>query len=124
MNRKIDLGKILEFQRRFTKERKWEKYHTPKNLAMALSVEASELMEHFQWLTAKEAKAIMKNPAKAREVSNELADILYYLVRLADMLRVDLEEAFWEKTKENAAKYPVKLAKGNMKKYTEYKRKN
>lgn len=76
-------------------------------------------MEIFQWLSPAESKSVMTNPAKAKAVSHELADVFYYLLRIADVLGVDLEAAFWEKMKHNQAKYPVKLAKGNARKYDE-----
>lgn len=85
---------------------------------MALSVEASELVEIFQWLTPKEAKEIMHFKKGKKAVRDELADILYYLIRISDKLGVDLEEAFWEKMKDNAKKYPIKKSKGLAKKYT------
>lgn len=115
----LNAGAMLKLQRAFVKERKWEQFHTPKNLSMALAGEAAELMEIFQWLSQAESRAVMKNPEKAKAVSHELADVFYYLLRVADVLGVDLEEAFWEKMRHNAKKYPVKLSKGNAKKYNE-----
>ena len=113
----MDIEKIKEFQREFAKARDWAKFHTPKNLSMALSVEASELMEIFQWLTAEQSCSLdEKNKEK---VSEELADITYYILRIADLMNIDLEDAIWKKMKKNAEKYPVEKAKGNAKKYTE-----
>jgi len=90
----------------FAAERDWEQYHTPKNLAMALSVEVSELVEIFQWLTPEQSTAIMESGEK-EHVEEELADILIYLIRLADKLDVDLEQAVAEKIVKNGVKYPV-----------------
>ncbi|HOX58183.1 MAG TPA: nucleotide pyrophosphohydrolase [Verrucomicrobiota bacterium] len=115
----LNVGAMLKLQRAFVNERKWKKFHTPKNLSMALAGEAAELMEIFQWLGQAESKNVMKNPAKAKAVCHELADVFYYLLRLADVLDVDLEKAFWNKLAHNRAKYPVKLARGNAKKYSE-----
>lgn len=115
----LNVGAMLKLQRAFVNERKWKKFHTPKNLSMALAGEAAELMEIFQWLSAAESKSVMKHPAKAKAVRHELADVFYYLLRLADILDVDMEQAFWEKMRHNQAKYPIKLAKGNAKKYNE-----
>jgi len=113
----MDIEKIKDFQRQFAKERDWEQFHNPKNLSMALTVEASELLEIFQWLTADQSSTLdEKNKEK---VSEELADITYYILRLADTLDIDLEDAVWKKMKKNAEKYPVEKAKGNAKKYTE-----
>ncbi len=82
----LNVSAMLMRQRAFVNERKWKKFHTPKNLSMALAGEAAELMEIFQWLGQAESKNVMKNPTKARAVAHELADIFYYLLRLADVL--------------------------------------
>ena len=102
----LNVGAMLKLQRAFVNERKWKKFHTPRNLSMALAGEAAELMEIFQWLSEAESKRVMKSPDKAKAVSHELADVFYYLLRLADILGVNLEEAFWEKMRHNSAKYP------------------
>ena len=115
----LDIAGILKLQRTFVAERKWEKFHTPKNLSMALAVEAAELMEIFQWLSQKEAKQIKRDPAKNQAVTEEMADGFFYLLRLADVLQVDLGQAFQHKMAKNKAKYPVHLARGNAKKYSE-----
>ena len=111
--------KLLEMQREFVRAREWERFHTPKNLAMALAGEAGELLEIFQWLTAEESYDVPKDKKKLTALQHEIADIFYYLMRLADVLGVDMEKAFLDKMKENARKYPVKLSKGTAKKYTE-----
>jgi len=103
--------------RHFAAERDWDQFHSPKNLAMALSVEASELLEHFQWVSDAESSAL--SPETRSKVAEELADVLLYLVRLADKLDVDLAIAASEKLKVNAAKYPADKARGSSKKYSE-----
>jgi len=103
--------------RRFAAERDWDQFHSPKNLAMALSVEAAELLEHFQWLSDAESSAL--SPETRSKVAAELADVLLYLIRLADKLDVDLAIAASEKLKVNAAKYPADKARGSSKKYSE-----
>mgnify|MGYP003402241022 FL=1 len=103
--------------RAFTREREWDRYHTPKNLAMALIVEAAELAEHFQWLTAEESQS--PQDGKREQIRDELADVLIYLVELADTLDVDLAAAARDKIVKNALKYPVDKARGNAKKYDE-----
>lgn len=118
----FDINKLLELQRKFVKDRDWDTFHTPKNLCMALAGETGELVEIFQWLTPEESFEIMKDQAKATQINHELADILYYTLRIADRLNVDLEKAMVEKLKQNARRYPVKLSKGNAKKYTELKK--
>ncbi len=103
--------------RRFAAERDWDQFHCPKNLAIALSVEAAELLEHFQWMP--EADSARLSPEQHAKVREELADVLLYLVRLADRLEVDLLAAAGEKIDLNARKYPVDKARGNSRKYTE-----
>ena len=103
----------------FAKERDWDQFHSPKNLSMALIVEAAELLEHFQWMKQSESRELAKN--KLAEVEEELADILVYLVRIADQLDIDLIGAANRKMKSNAAKYPVEMVRGSSRKYTEYK---
>lgn len=119
----FNINKLLELQRKFVKDRDWDVFHTPKNLSMALAGEAGELVEIFQWLTPEESFQVMKTPSKCLQIKHELADILYYTLRIADRLDVDLEKALIEKLKQNAKRYPVKLSKGNAKKYTELKTK-
>ena len=109
----MDPNRLAARLRTFAEERDWEQFHTPKNLAMALSVEAGELLELFQWLTPEESRAITGSPMGAERVQEELADVLIYLVRLADVLGVDLEAAVETKLQLNAGKYPVDLSRGN-----------
>ena len=103
--------------RRFATARDWEQFHSPKNLAMALSVEAAELLEHFQWLRQAESAALP--PAKRTQVGEEMADVLLYLIRLADRLDVDRIAAARRKMRLNARKYPVSKSRGSSRKYTE-----
>ncbi|MEW6591056.1 MAG: nucleotide pyrophosphohydrolase [Pseudomonadota bacterium] len=104
--------------RAFAEARAWERYHTPKNLVMALSVEASELLEPFQWLSPEQSQQL--SPAQREAVRQEIADVLIYLTRLADLLDIDLLEAAADKLAINARKYPVELAHGNALKSTEF----
>ena len=103
--------------RRFSEERDWDQFHSPKNLSMALAVEASELMEHFQWLTEQKSKRL--DGKKKDSIEDEIGDVLIYLLRLSDKLGIDLLAAGDKKLTKNAAKYPVHKARGNAKKYTE-----
>lgn len=98
------LQELTHVLRRFADERDWERYHTPKNLAAALIVEAGELLEHFQWLTQEESLHL--SPEAKREVAHEVADVLIYLTRLADRLGIDMLAAASEKMGLNAQKYP------------------
>lgn len=104
--------------REFANERDWEQFHSPKNLAAALSVEAAELLEHFQWLTEAQSRALPE--ATRAKVSEELADVLLYLLQLSDKLGIDSMEAARRKLQANAAKYPVDQARGSSKKYSEF----
>lgn len=99
----------------FAAERDWEQFHNPKNLAMAVAGEAGELIEHFQWLTPEEAANLP--PATRDEVALECADVLLFLVRLADRLGIDLAQAAQKKLVLNAKKYPVEKARGKATKY-------
>jgi NTP pyrophosphatase (non-canonical NTP hydrolase) len=109
-----DLKLLRDELRAFAAERDWEQFHSPKNLTMALMVEAAELMEHFQWLTETESDHLTDETRQA--VRDELADILLYLVRLSDRLDVDLREAALHKLEKNALKYPAELVRGSAKK--------
>jgi len=104
---------------RFIAERDWERFHSPKNLAMALSVEASEIVEHFQWLTEEQSRNLP--PEKLAEVREEIGDVMIYLIELADKLGVDPVEAAKAKVEINDQKYPADLVKGKATKYTEYR---
>ena len=109
------LTELRDAMRRFAAERAWERFHTPKNLAMALSGEAGEVIEHFQWLTAEESASL---PAPVREeVALEMADVLLYLVRLGDVLDIDLAEAARRKIAINAGRYPAEQVRGRAVKY-------
>src|SRR5215208_692308 len=102
----------------FIKERDWEQFHSPKNLAMALSVEVAEIVEHFQWLTEEDRKNLP--PEKLAEVREEIGDVMIYLTELADKLGIDPVKAAKAKMTINEQKYPAELVKGKASKYTEY----
>jgi NTP pyrophosphatase (non-canonical NTP hydrolase) len=106
--------------RQFAAEREWGQFHNPKNLAMALVVEAGELVEIFQWLTPEESAQVMDDPARASAVQEELADVYGYLLRLSDLLGVSLHDALEDKIKLNREKYPVEQSRGSAAKYTAY----
>ena len=111
------LSHLRDLLRDFAAERDWDQFHSPKNLASALAVEAAELLERFQWLTEDESRKLP--PAELARVREEMADVLNYLVRLADKLDVDLVEAAFDKVKINAQKYPVEKSRGSARKYSE-----
>ena len=109
---------LTERLAQFAKERDWEQFHSPKNLAMALIVEAGERVELLQWLSEDESRAL--SDAQRQAVSEEAADVLLYLLRLCDRLGIDLEQAAWAKIAKNAVKYPADKVRGSARKYTDY----
>lgn len=113
----MNIKTIEQMIQKFSQDRDWEQFHSPKNLSMALSVEASELLEIFQWLT--EEQSYNLNDSKKQHAKEEVADIAIYLLRICMKLNINLEEAIIEKMKKNEEKYPVEKAKGSAKKYTE-----
>ena len=113
-----DFEQIKLYLRNFAKERDWEQFHSPKNLVMALSVEVSELMEHFQWLTEQQSASLQSETLQ--QVGEEIADVLLYLIRLSDQLNINLPETIKNKMAKNEQRYPPEKVKGSSKKYTEY----
>lgn len=114
--RRTTLASLRRDQRRFAEARDWPQFHTPKNLAMALSVEAAELLECFQWLTPEQSARL--NGDDRRAVEEETADVLLYLLRLTDVLDIDLLQAAQRKMTLNARKYPVAVSRGSARKYS------
>lgn len=114
----MDVKALQATLREFAAERDWDRFHSPKNLSMALSVEAAELVENFQWLTEDESRSL--TPAVQARVAAEIADIQIYLARLADKLGVDIAAAVEQKIETNRKKYPPDLVRGKSLKYTEY----
>lgn len=117
--RTIDLDQLNNEIQHFMNEREWDQFHTLKNLVCALSVESSELLEIFQWLKDEDANRIMQDENLRTKVEDEVADIFVYLLRIMNKTGIDLETVVKEKMRKNALKYPVELARGNSKKYTE-----
>ncbi len=113
----IDTMGLSEALEAFAVERDWNQYHSPKNLVMALTGEIGELSEIFQWLSEEASKSAGIDPETATSVRDELADVTLYLVRLASVLGVDLNEAVTQKLQKNMSKYPVDKAHGTHKKY-------
>ncbi|MGB4246962.1 MAG: nucleotide pyrophosphohydrolase [Pseudohongiellaceae bacterium] len=115
-----DLEEVRQRLQAFAEARDWDKFHSPKNLSMALSVEASELVECFQWLTEDESRSLTDDQLAA--VAEEIADVQLYLVRLSDKLGIDIGTAIEKKIAKNEAKYPADKVRGSAKKYSEYPR--
>ncbi|HEY0965161.1 MAG TPA: nucleotide pyrophosphohydrolase [Candidatus Saccharimonadales bacterium] len=117
---KQDEASLKELQamiRQFVDDRDWDQFHNPKDLAISLSLESAEVMEHFQWKNTDEMAEHAKK--MKNEVGEELADVFYWVLLLANKLNIDLVGAFKKKMKKNQAKYPVAKAKGSHRKYTE-----
>jgi len=112
----MDIKEIQKKLANFANERDWDQFHSPKNLVMALTSEVGELNELYQWLNEEQSLLDNKNDDFS-QVKHEIADIFIYLLRIADKLNIDIEDAVKEKMKINAEKYPVDLAKGNATKY-------
>ncbi len=115
----VPLSELQARIRKFRDERDWMQFHNPKNLAISISLEAAELLEHFQWRSFEESEAHTRDPEARREIAEEMADIAIYLAELADNLDIDLLAAMETKLEKNAAKYPVEKARGSHKKYSD-----
>jgi len=113
----IDVARLSSALEKFAADRDWAQFHSPKNLVMALTGEVGELTEIFQWMTEAESFKAGTNPATVQAVKDELADVQLYLVRLASVLQIDLNEAVQQKLLKNAEKYPIDKARGSNKKY-------
>lgn len=113
----MDIQALQQTLRDFAQARNWEQFHSPKNIATALAVEAAELLEPFQWMKEAESCNLKENARDYEQVKEEVADVMIYLLRLADLLEIDLEQVVAEKIQKNAEKYPVNLAYGNAVKY-------
>lgn len=112
------MKELVSQLREFAKERDWEQFHSPKNLAMALSVEVAEIVEVFQWLTEDQSRRL--DGEKLDKVKEEIADVMIFLTNLADKLGIDPLGAAKEKIEKNRKKYPANIVKGKAHKYTEY----
>jgi NTP pyrophosphatase (non-canonical NTP hydrolase) len=106
------VGELKALVARFVAERNWRQFHTPKNLSMSIAVEAAELMEHFQWLTADESRAVAGDAGKREAAGEELADVVCYALALAEALGLDLAGAVERKMVKNAQKYPADQFRG------------
>lgn len=106
------LAELREMVRRFVDARDWRRFHSPKNLSMALAIEAAELMEHFQWIAPEESRRTAEDPAKHAAVAEELADVLCYALAIANELEIDVSQAMRAKMKKNEAKYPADQYRG------------
>ena len=109
---KTTIQELIDCVADFEKQRDWEQFHAPKNLAMGLAIEVGELMEHFLWLSEAESRDVAEDDKKLEQVKDEMADVFNYLLMLTHALGVDLSEAFYAKIKQNDKKYPADLYRG------------
>lgn len=117
-DRKTTLQDLKDRMAIFVRERDWEQFHTPKNLAMSIAIEAAELMEHFQWLSVDDSKDL--DPERLVDIGEELADIIIYSLSLSNSLSLDLSQTVIAKMEKNSRKYPTEKVKGKSHKYTYY----
>ena len=115
----IDLKKLNNEIEKIVSERDWDQFHSVKNLAMALSVESSELLEIFQWMTEAQSNSVKDDGKMMERIEDEVADIFVYMMRIMSKTDIDLEKVVLNKLKKNAEKYPVEKSKGNSKKYND-----
>lgn len=115
----LNIGHINQLQEEFVNKRDWDQFHSIKNLTMALNVEAAELAEIFQWMREEDSNLVKNDPALKERVSEEVADVFLYLLRIVTKSNIDLEQAVMSKINKNSEKYPVDKARGNSKKYTD-----
>ena len=120
MDEKTTILELKEKIRKFCEERDWDKYHNAKELAIGIVTEASELLDHFRFKSEKEVDELFQRESKREEISEEMADVLYFVLRLAQRYNIDLTTELNKKLQKNEQKYPVEKVKGSNKKYTEY----
>jgi len=113
-----EIKKLQELAIKFRDDRDWKKYHKPKDVVVSAAIEIAELLERFQWKTDKEINLELAT-GKKKEIEEEIADVIIYLLYLANDLNIDLEKAIKDKIRKNSEKYPIEKIKGNYKKYTE-----
>ncbi len=116
----VNINYLKEKIKIFCEDRDWDQYHNAKELAIGIVTEASELLQHFRFKSEKEVDELFKNEKKREEISEEIADILYFLVRLSERYEIDLSTELDKKIKKNEKRYPVEKVKGSNKKYSEY----
>jgi NTP pyrophosphatase (non-canonical NTP hydrolase) len=120
MDSKTNIHELKQKIKDFCEVRDWDQYHDAKELAIGIITEAGELLDHFRFKTQKQMEEMFKNPEKKAEITDEMADVFYFLLRLAQRYDIDLTTALNKKIDKNEKRYPVEKAKGSNKKYTEY----
>lgn len=119
MDEKQSLQELKDYIQAFCADRDWDQFHTPKDLAIGISTEAGELLDHFRFKTLDQMDAMMIDPSRKEEISDELADVFFFVLRFAQKNDIDLTQSFFNKMEKNAKKYSIEEYKGSNKKYTE-----
>jgi NTP pyrophosphatase (non-canonical NTP hydrolase) len=119
MDKETNIQVLKDQIKDFCEKRDWDQFHGAKDLAIGVITESSELLEHFRFKSEKEVEELFKNPEKREHISEEMADVMYFLLRLAQKYDVDIADALNKKLDKNEKKYPIEKAKGSNKKYTE-----
>lgn len=114
MDTEVTVGALRQAVHNFVDERDWYRYHTPKNLAMSIAIETAELMEHFQWLSTEESKALIENDDARAEIADELADVLIYALSFANSTGIDVSDAILRKLDRNQTRFPVDIVRGTL----------
>lgn len=120
MDHQTNIEELKEKIKKFCEDRDWDQFHNAKELSIGIITEASELLQHFRFKSEKQVDEMFQNEAKRQEISEEVADVLYFLVRLSQRYNIDLTTELQKKIQKNEQKYPIEKAKGSNKKYTEY----
>jgi len=122
MDDKTNIKQLKEMVKAFCEERDWDQYHNAKDLAIGIITESSELLEHFRFKSGTEVDDLFKEKLKKDEISEELADVLFFILRFAEKYHIDLSDELKKKLDKNAQKYPIEKVKGSNKKYSEYEK--
>jgi len=120
MDNKTNINELKEKIKKFCEDRDWDQYHNAKELVIGIVTEASELLQHFRFKSEKQVDEMFESESKRQEISEEMADVLYFLIRLSQRYNIDLTTELNKKIQKNEQKYPIEKAKGSNKKYTEY----
>jgi NTP pyrophosphatase (non-canonical NTP hydrolase) len=118
-DKQTTIAQLKNIVKKYCEERDWDQYHSPKELAIGVITEASELLEPFRFKSEEQMKAMFVDPKKKEEISEEMADVLYFILRMAQLYNIDLSSAFDKKMGKNRKKYPIEKARGSNKKYNE-----
>lgn len=114
MDTEVTVATLRQFVHHFVEERDWQRFHTPKNLAMSIAIETAELMEHFQWLSAEESIALVQDETARAAIAEELADLLIYSLSFANSANIDISDAIVRKINRNQTRFPVKMVYGKL----------